>query len=90
MTYVYQTLPKVTPNSSEALDHFVTAFIRLFMDGSGLFKGTSIDNSVQQYFTEKVYHRTHGEGKGLIGYDGLSVDLIWLHVDDTFINDPNS
>ena len=86
--YVYRTLPMGTRNSPGASGRFGAAFIRAVMDSSDLFKGSPIDNSVQQYFVNRIYHPTHGEGRVLIGSDGLPVVLIWLHVDDILIHAP--
>ena len=85
---VYRTLPMGTRNSPGASGRFGAAFIRLVMDSSELFQGTAIDNSLNGYFTQNINHPTLGEGRILIGPDGLPAVLIWLHVDDLFIHAP--
>ena len=77
-----------TRNSPGASGRFGAAFLRMVIDTSDLFKGTAVDNSLQQYFSHKVYHPTYGEGRVLIGSDGLPVVLIWIHVDDILIHAP--
>ena len=86
--YVYGTLPMGTRNSPGASGRFGAAFIRMILETSPLFQGKAVDNSIQQYFTKTVYHPTLGEGRVLMGSDGLPVVLIWLHVDDIFIHSP--
>ena len=87
-TYVYNTLPMGTRNSPGASGRFGAAFLRVVMDTSDLFQGTPVDNSLQQYFSHEVYHPAYGEGRVLIGSDGLPVVLIWIHVDDILIHAP--
>ena len=84
--YIYRTLPMGTRNSPGASGRFGAAFIRMVLDNTDLFGGTPRDNSLQQYFVEKVTHPTLGDGRVLIGTDGLPAVLIWLHVDDILIH----
>ena len=77
-----------TRNSPGASGRFGASFIRMILETSPLFQGEPMDNSLQQYFTKTVHHPTLGEGRVLIGSDGLPVVLIWLHVDDIFIHSP--
>ena len=86
--YVYQTFPMGTRNSPGASGRFGAAFLRIIMETSDLFSGTPCDNSIQQYFSQKISHPTYGEGRVLIGSDGLPVVLIWIHVDDILIHGP--
>ena len=53
-----------------------------------LENGTPIDNSLQRYFTKNIIHPKYGEGRVLIGQDGLLVVLTFLLVDDVFIHAP--
>ena len=87
-TYVYKTFPMGTRNSPGASGRFGAAFLCTIVDTSELFSGTPVDNSLQQYFSKKVSHPTYGEGRVLIGSDGLPVVLIWIHVDDILIHAP--
>ena len=87
-TYVYNTFPMGTRNSPGASGRFGAAFLRTVMDTSELFHGTPTDNSFKQYFLKKTYHPSYGEGRILIGADGLPVVLIWIHVDDILIHAP--
>ena len=75
-----------TRNSPGASGRFGAAFIRMVVDSSDLFQGKVFDNSLQQYFSKKINHPGYGEGRVLIGADGLPVVLIWLHVDDILIH----
>ena len=88
LTYIYRTLPMGTRNSPGASGRFGAAFLRTVMDSSDLFHGHPVDNSLQQYFSKSITHPTHGEGRVLIGSDGLPVVLIWIHVDDILIHAP--
>ena len=83
---VYGTLPMGTRNSPGASGRFGAAFIRLVMDTSELFHGTPVDNSLHGYFSQRIDHPLFGEGRVLIGPDGLPVVLLWLHVDDLLIH----
>ena len=56
------------------------------MDSSELFQGTPLDNSLNGFFTQNINHPTLGEGRVLIGSDGLPAVLVWLHVDDLLIH----
>ena len=87
-TYIYKTFPMGTRNSPGASGRFGAAFLRTVIDSSDLFHGTPIDNSLQQYFSQTIIHPTYGEGRVLIGSDGLPVVLIWMHVDDILIHAP--
>ena len=87
-TYVYQTFPMGTRNSPGASGRFGAALLRIIMDISDLFSGTPSDNSLQQYFSHKISHPTYGEGRVLIGSDGLPAVLIWIHVDDILVHAP--
>ena len=84
--WIYGTLPMGTRNSPGASGRFGAAFIRMVVDSSDLFQGKVFDNSLQQYFSQKINHPGYGEGRILIGADGLPVVLIWLHVDDILIH----
>ena len=84
--FVYNTLPMGTRNSPGASGRFGAAFIRMVMDTSELFQGEPIDNSLHGYFTHKINHPTLGEGRVLIGPDGLPAVLLWLHVDDLLVH----
>ena len=89
-TYVYRTLPMGTRNSPGASGKFGAAFIRMLMETSELFDGTPVDASVQQHFLQGgVSHPIYGEGRVLIGKDGLPAVLLWLHVDDILIHAPS-
>ena len=81
--YIYCTLPMGARNSPEASGRFGVALIRLIID---LFGAHPVDNFIQQYFIKKVTHPTLGEGRVLIGKDGIPAILIWLHVDDLLIH----
>ena len=84
--YIYATLPMGTRNSPGAFGRFGAAFLRVVMDTSDLFQGNPVDNSLQQYFCHKISNPKYGEGRVLIGADGLPAVLIWLHVDDLLIH----
>ena len=87
-TYVYRTLPMGTRNSPGASGRFGAALIRLVVETSDLFSGTPVDNSLQPYFTKRVYHPIRGEGRVLICPDSVPSVLIWLHVDNILIHSP--
>ena len=70
-TYVYRTLPMGTRNSPGASGRFGASLVRLIVETSDLFKGTPMDNSIQQYFSKQIYHPKYGEGRVLFGSDGL-------------------
>ena len=74
---VYGTLPMGTRNSPGASGKFGSAFIHVVIDTSTLFHGTPIDDSLQQYFAKKVTHPKYGEGRVLLGVNGLHVVLIF-------------
>ena len=82
----YSTLPMGTRNSPGASGRFGAAFMMVVTETSDLFHGNPVDNSLQQYFGHKISHPKYGEGRVLIGADGLPAVLIWLHVDDLFIH----
>ena len=54
-----------------ASGRFGASFIRHVMEISDLSGGSPIDNSIQQYFSEKISHPKFGEGRVLFGSDGL-------------------
>ena len=88
--YVYRTLPMGTRNSPGASGKFGAAFIRIVIETSDLFNGQPLDASVQNYFVNGgVSHPVCGEGRVLIGPDGLPAVLLWLHVDDILIHAPS-
>ena len=86
--YVYDTLPMGTRNSPGASGRFGAAFIRYLVDSFPIFKGNPVDNSPMAYFTKKVYHPEHGEGRVLVDSNGIPIVLIWMHVDDVLIHGP--
>ena len=58
------------------------------MEISDLFGGFPVDNSIQQYFSDKISHPKFGEGRVLFDSDGLPAVLLCLHVDDILIHAP--
>ena len=86
--YLYNTLPMGTRNSPGASGRFGAAFLRHVIDKFPIFQGTPIDNSTMAYFTKKVYHPEHGEGRVLVDCNGVPVVLLWIHVDDILIHGP--
>ena len=46
------------------------------MDTSDLFTGEATDHTIQQYFSSTVSVPNYGEGRILIGADGLPVVLL--------------
>lgn len=86
--YVYNTFPMGTRNSPGASGRFGAAFIRFLIDQFPVFQGKPVDNSTISHFINKTYHPEYGEGRVLIGLDGLPVVLLWIHVDDILIHGP--
>ena len=84
--YVFSTLPMGTYNSPGASGRFGAALIRHVMETSDLIGGSPVDNSIQQYFSNKISHPKFGEGRVLFGSDGLPAVLVWLHMDDILIH----
>ena len=74
-----------TRNSPGTSGRFGAAFIRVILDNTELFGGDPVDNSIQQYFVKKFSHPILGEGRVVLGKDGLPAVLIWLHVDEILI-----
>ena len=74
-----------TRNSPGTSGRFGAAFIRVILDNTELFGGDPVDNFIQQYFVKKFSHPILGEGRVLLGKDGLPAVLIWLHVDEILI-----
>ena len=55
-TYVYRTLPMGTRSSPGTSGHFGAAFTCHVMETSDLFRGSPVENSIQQYFSENISH----------------------------------
>ena len=87
--YIYRTLPMETHNLPGASSRFGAALIRQAIETSKLFGGSPVDNSLQQYFSDKISHSKFGEDRVLFSPEGLSAVLLWLHVDDILIHTPN-
>ena len=77
-----------TCNSPGGSGRFGAALVRRMLEHCSLFKGVPVDNSKVGMILDKVYHPEWGEGRVLIGEDGLPVLRIWIHVDDIFIHGP--
>ena len=86
--WVYGTLPMGTRNSPGISGRFGAAFLRRVIDKFPTFQGTPADNSIMAYFTKKVYHPEYGDGRVLVGSDGIPIVLLWIHVDDILAHGP--
>jgi hypothetical protein len=84
----YDTFPMGTCNSPAASGRFGAAFIRLIIESSPLFQGSPIDNSLVGMILDKNFDPSLGQGRVLIGLDGLPALLIWLHIDDILLHGP--
>ena len=86
--WVYETLPMGTRNSPGISGRFGAAFLRRVIDKFPTFQGTPVDNSIMAYFTKKLYHPDYGEGRALVGTDGIPIVIVWIHVDDILAHGP--
>ena len=86
--YIYRTLTMGTHNLPGASGRFGTVFVCQVMETSDLFGGSPVDNSLQQYFSDKISHPKFGEDRILFSPDGLPAVLLWLHVDGILIHTP--
>ena len=86
--YVFDTFAMVTRNSPGVLGRFGAIFLRHIIATFPEFQDTPVDNSLYKYFTKHIYHLQLGEGRALVGNDGLPVVLLWTHVEDIFTHGP--
>lgn len=84
----YKRLPMGTCNSPAGSGRLGAALIRELLDDCSLFQGLVIDNTKVAMIKNLPYHPEWGEGRVLIGDDGLPVLIIRLHIDDTFLHGP--
>lgn len=80
-------IPVFLANSPGASGRYGAAFLRLIIDTRDGFQGTAVQNHV---LSTSRYNSRWGEGRVLIGKDGLSSLLIWIHVDDVFLHGPTA
>ncbi|MGH7974468.1 MAG: hypothetical protein ACREBR_02985, partial [bacterium] len=85
--YWYSRFPMGSANSPGASGRYGAAFLRLVMDTHYGFQGTPILNHM---LGSPNYNPDWGEGRVLIGRDGLPILLIWIHVDDVFLHGPTA
>ena len=88
--HFYDKLPMGTCNSPGASGRFGAAFLRIILRDCPLFQGTPINNTKVAMVNDSSYRPELGEGKVLIGSDGLPTLIVWLHVDDIFFTWTNS
>ncbi len=84
----YARLPMGTCNSPAGSGRLGAALIRELIDNCALFQGVVIDNTKIAMVKNLPFHPQWGEGRVLIGEDGLPALLIRLHIDDTFLHGP--
>lgn len=84
----YARLPMGTCNSPAGSGRLGAALIRELIDNCSLFQGTAIDNTKIAMVHNLPFHPEWGEGRVLIGEDGLPALIIRLHIDDTFLHGP--
>ena len=86
--FVYDRLAMGTCNSPGGSGRLGTAFIRHVLETSPIFQGIPIDNSKIGLILGIPFDPSWGEGRILIGDDGLPAALVWIHVDDILIHAP--
>ena len=57
-------------------------FIQMVLDMSQVFSGVAKDHTIQCYFIRPRHHPILEESRVIIGVDGLTSVLLWLHVND--------
>jgi hypothetical protein len=84
--YTYGALPMGAANSPSLAGQYGTAFLRLLRSECPLFQGTPTQNTWWVSFNgSKKYDPSVGQGRVLMGEDGLPAVLLWSHCDDFFI-----
>ena len=86
--YFYSRYPMGTRQSPAGSGRFGASFIRILLDTCPLFQGRPVDNTFQNFICHQVFDAKLGEGRVLIGSDGLPALLVWLHVDDLLLHGP--
>jgi hypothetical protein len=86
LEYWYNRLPMGSNNSPGISRRFGAAFLRLIIDNCQEFQGCTILNHP---LSDGSYSPRLGEGRILVGLDGLPALLIWIHVDDVLVHGPS-
>jgi hypothetical protein len=87
--YAYGGLPMGAANSPSLAGRYGTSFLRLLRSDCPLFQGTPTQYTWWASFNgSKKYDPDVGQGRVLIGDDGLPAVLLWSHCNDFFIHGP--
>ena len=84
--HIFRLISMGNHNSPGASGKVWAALLRLIINTSDFFNGTSVGNSIHQYFSNKLLHPKFEESRVLFGTDRLPAVLLWLHVDDILIH----
>ena len=84
----YDRLPMGTRNSPAASGRFGLSFVRELLCHGSLFGGLACNNSLSSQLSGLPYDCNLGEGRVMLGEDGLPGVLVWLHVDDLLLHGP--
>ena len=87
-TYVYRGLPMGSSNSPAIACRCGNAFMRLLRSETPAFQGVPVENSWRLKLQGKEHRLDWGQGRVLVGQDGLPACHIWAHVDDYLIHGP--
>ena len=77
-----------TRNNPAASGRFGLSFVRQLLSHGSLFGGLIYNNSLSSQLSGKSYDASLGEGRVILGEDGLPGFLVWLHVDDLILHGP--
>jgi hypothetical protein len=86
--YWYTRLPMGSSNYPEVSGRFGAAFLRLIFQEVEEMQGEVLINDWKVALEGDDFDPKLGIGRVLIGYDRLPACLIWIHVDDIFLQGP--
>jgi hypothetical protein len=86
--YWYTRLPMGSSNYPAVSGRFGAAFLRLVFQEVKEIQGEVLNNDWKVALEGDGFDPKLGIGRVLIGSDGLPVCLIWIHVDDIFLQRP--
>jgi hypothetical protein len=86
--YSYTRLPMGSSNYPEVSGRFGAAFLHLMFQEVEEMQGEVLINDWKVALESDGFCQKFGIGRVLIGSDGIPACLIWINVDDTFLNGP--